>query len=303
VDLKVKTVELCEMVARAIEIAGPIIEQRQHRLTLDVPQRGLALRADPVRLAQVIANLLTNAAKYTAVQGAITVTARREDEQVVLRVRDNGIGMTAAMLPKVFDLFAQEWQASDRSHGGLGLGLSIVRNLVALHGGTVEAHSEGLGCGSEFVVRLPALRVENRVDDQPADLARRDSGARTGRSILVVDDNEDVADMLAQMLEHLGHVVRVVHDGPAALALPDDFIPDLALLDIGLPVMDGYELARRLRERPALKNLTLVAVTGYGQESDRKLSREAGFDAHLVKPVDPGRLEAIVKQLTDAPKG
>jgi signal transduction histidine kinase/PleD family two-component response regulator len=299
IELKIKTIELSEAVARAIEMASPIVEQRQHRLTLQVPTAGLPLRADPVRLAQVIANLLTNAAKYTEGKGTIAVTAGRQDGQVVLRVRDSGIGIAPAMLPRVFDLFAQEWQASDRSHGGLGLGLSIVRSLVTLHGGTATAHSAGLGRGSEFVVRLP-IAPEERAAIQPAIGLAAAATAAMGRKILVVEDNEDVAETLTELLEHLGHVVRVAHDGPAALQIPDSFIPDLALLDIGLPVMDGYELARRVRERRELRNVVLVALSGYGQESDRERSRQAGFVAHLVKPVDPDHLRQVIDELTAA---
>ncbi|HZL20011.1 MAG TPA: ATP-binding protein [Polyangia bacterium] len=299
IELKTKTIELSEAVARAIEMASPIVEQRQHRLTLNVPPHGLALRADPVRLAQVIANLLTNAAKYTEGKGTIAVGAAHEDGQVVLRVRDSGIGIAPAMLPRVFDLFAQEWQASDRSHGGLGLGLSIVRSLVNLHGGTVTAHSAGLGRGSEFVVRLPAA-PEERAAVAPTAGPAATRTATTARKILVVEDNEDVAETLTELLEQLGHVVRVAHDGPAALQIPDTFIPDLALLDIGLPVMDGYELARRVRERRELRDVVLVALSGYGQESDRERSRQAGFVAHLVKPVDPDHLKQIIDELTAA---
>jgi signal transduction histidine kinase len=297
VELKTRAVELSEAVARAIEIASPIVEQRQHHLVLEIPPRGLTVNADPVRLAQVVANLVTNAAKYTNGKGTIAVTGERQGEQVILRVRDNGIGMTAAMLPKVFDLFAQEWQASDRSHGGLGLGLSIVRSLVELHGGTVEAHSAGLGQGSEFVVQLPAAVVKEQGESLAAP-PRDAAPSRAGRKILVVDDNQDVAQTMAEFLEHLGYRVRVAHDGPSALRLPSDFIPDLALLDIGLPVMDGYEVARRIRERRELRDVLLVAVSGYGQEADRDRSRQAGFAAHLVKPVDPDRLQAVIEELT-----
>ncbi len=226
--------------------------------------------------------------------------AAREDGQIVLRVRDSGIGIAPEMLPRVFDLFAQEWQASDRSHGGLGLGLSIVRSLVILHGGTVTAHSAGLGRGSEFVVRLPALALEERAAVAPAAGPAAAATAATGRKILVVEDNEDVAETLTELLEHLGHVVRVAHDGPAALQIPDTFIPDLALLDIGLPVMDGYELARRVRERHELRDVVLVALSGYGQETDRERSRQAGFVAHLVKPVDPDHLKQVIDDLTAA---
>jgi signal transduction histidine kinase/DNA-binding response OmpR family regulator len=300
VELQMEPIEVAEVVARAIEIASPLVEQRRHHLALEVPTRGLVVRGDPVRLTQIVANLLTNAAKYTEGRGHLAVTGERQGDEVVLRVRDNGMGITPAMLPRVFDLFAQEWQASDRSHGGLGLGLSIVRSLVTLHGGRVEAHSAGLGEGSEFVVRLPAAN-EARTET-PSPPKPRKLGPGAGLRILVVDDNKDVADMLAEFLEAMGHVVRVAHDGPTALRVPSDFIPEVALLDIGLPVMDGYELAHRMRELREFQDVRLVAVTGYGQEGDRARSHSAGFDAHLVKPVDPDRLEAVMEELT-APVG
>ena len=293
VELHRRPIELSEAVARAIEIASPIIEQREHHLELDLPQRGLTVHADPVRLAQVVANLFTNAAKYTDAQGTITVTGTRDGQEVVLKVRDTGIGITPSMLPRVFDLFAQEWQASDRSHGGLGLGLSIVRSLVNLHGGTVEAHSPGLGHGSEFVVRLPAAGVPDTADER-ASAPQETTSSRNGRKIMVVDDNQDVAETLLDLLEDAGHCVRIAHDGPAALRILESFAPDLALLDIGLPVMDGYALAGRIRE---LQSLPLVAVSGYGQEADRERARQSGFVAHLVKPVDADRLIALVEEL------
>ena len=203
------------------------------------------------------------------------------------------------MLPQIFDLFAQEWQASDRSHGGLGLGLSIVRSLVNLHGGTVEAHSPGLGRGSEFVVRLPAAVVEDTAGER-ASAPEEARSSRNGRKILVVDDNRDVAETLADLLEDTGHIVRIAHDGPAALRILESFVPDLAMLDIGLPVMDGYELAGRIRERNELQKSRWSAVSGYGQEADREKSRQSGFVAHLVKPVEPDRLKAIVEELTES---
>jgi signal transduction histidine kinase/DNA-binding response OmpR family regulator len=301
IELKKQECELAEVVARAIEMASPLIEQRQHHLTLDLPRHGLTVLGDGIRLGQVVSNLLTNAAKYTDPGGHIDVTAAREGDQVVLRVRDDGIGITADMLPRVFDLFAQESQGSDRSSGGLGLGLTIVRSLTALHGGSVEAHSDGLRQGSEFVIRLPALpgRQSVAAEDTPA---QAPDGV-LGQRILIVDDNEDAGTLLAELLSELGYATRLAHDGPSALLLAQQFRPQLAILDIGLPVMDGYEVARRLREMPALRQTRLVALTGYGQESDTARSRAAGFAMHLVKPVDVERLEAIVRQLTAEPDG
>ncbi|HEX8109559.1 MAG TPA: response regulator, partial [Kofleriaceae bacterium] len=238
IELKTKRVELGDVVARAIEMTSPVLEQRQHRLGLHVPPCGLAVDGDPDRLAQIFSNLLTNAAKYTERGGRITVSAERCDDRIGIRVKDTGIGIAPEMLPRVFEMFVQEQQALDRSRGGLGLGLTIVRSLVAMHGGTVEVHSEGRNRGSEFVVLLPAagVRPPGGADEAAApNGARRGAGA--GRRILVVDDNEDAAELLASALEVMGHTTRVAHDGPEALKAGAEFDPDLALLDIGLPVM------------------------------------------------------------------
>ena len=240
----------------------------------------------------MFANLLTNAAKYTPSGGTVIVNARKEGSDVVVRVRDNGIGMHAEMLPRVFDLFTQERQALDRSQGGLGLGLAIVRSLVEAHGGRVSAHSEGPDRGSEFTVRIPAVAARPRVSEPARPAPTKAEGA--GRRILVVDDNEDGAEALADALLDLGHVVEMAHDGPAALAKIDSFLPEIAILDIGLPVMDGYELARRIREGGRVPDLQLIALTGYGQARDRARALEAGFDAHLVKPVSLDLLERAI---------
>jgi signal transduction histidine kinase len=299
IELKTERVELGDVVARAIEMTSPVLEQRQHHLAVHVPSRGLAVDGDPDRLAQVVSNLLTNAAKYTERGGRITVSAERRGDRITTRVTDTGIGIAPEMLPRVFEMFVQEQQALDRSRGGLGLGLTIVRSLVAMHGGTVEVHSEGRNRGSEFVVMLPAAAVRPPAGSSETAApsgARRSAGV--GRRILVVDDNEDAAELLASALEVMGHTARVAHDGPEALKLAAEFDPDLALLDIGLPVMDGYELARRLQDDPGLRRVPLVAVTGYGQPSDRLRSEAAGFDAHLVKPVDLERVGSLIRQLT-----
>ncbi|MCP3103995.1 ATP-binding protein [Myxococcus sp. K15C18031901] len=300
VVLKREKVELAEVVAKAIEQASPLLEQRGHHLEVDVPGQGLPLEADATRLAQVFSNLLTNAAKYTEPGGIIHILGRREGPDIVASVRDNGIGITPELLPRIFDLFFQERQELDRSQGGLGLGLAIARSLATQHGGTISASSEGRGEGSTFTVRLPVLG------------GAQDAAALAGASqvsapvlqavpqphrVLIVDDNRDAADVLAEALDLLGCETRVTYDGPSALQVAPDFQPELALLDIGLPVMDGYELARHLRrQRP--QGLQLVAVTGYGQESDRQRSREAGFDAHLVKPIDFGALDTLLKRLS-----
>jgi CheY-like chemotaxis protein len=262
----------------------------------------------------VFANLLTNAAKYTPANGQIAVAAAREGGELVVRVRDNGVGIDPEMLPRVFDLFAQERQSIDRSQGGLGLGLAIARSLVALHGGSISAHSDGHGRGAELVVRLPA-RTATATRATAAGAIGMPAAAGEGRAaagpqpavharVLVVDDNEDAARLLADALEALGYATRVAHDGPSALVVAQAFAPEIALLDIGLPVMDGYELARRLRAQStsAAGELRLIAVTGYGQAADRGRSKEAGFDEHLVKPVDLGRLQEAIQRLRRSPQ-
>jgi signal transduction histidine kinase len=288
--------ELCEAVAKGIELASPLLEQHQHDLAVEVPTQGLAVLADPDRLAQVVSNLLTNAAKYTPPGGQIRVSATLDGQDVVLRVRDTGMGIDPAMLPRVFDLFTQDRQAIDRAQGGLGLGLAIVRSLVALHGGSVVARSKGRGRGSEFIVRLPRLPMETAsIDQDVAVPPETDSGLR----VLVVDDNEDAALMLAEALTQAGHQIAVAHDGPKALQVVSQFKPDVALLDIGLPVMDGFELARQLRANGEVPSVRLIAITGYGQEHDRQRSLAAGFDAHLVKPVDVQQLSELITSLTE----
>jgi signal transduction histidine kinase/DNA-binding response OmpR family regulator len=297
-ELRKQPIELANAVLKGLEIASPLLERRRQRVRLDVPPDGLVVDADPDRLAQVVSNLLTNAAKYSEPDTQVEVEARRAGSSVELRVRDQGIGIAPEMLGRVFDTFVQQPQALDRSKGGLGLGLSIVRSLVGLHGGTVRAHSDGLGCGSEFVVTLPpSSHAQPSEPDTPAQPAAAEpAGAAKGvRRILVVDDNADAAVALAELLAELGHEVRVAHDGLEALALARAFRPDVCLLDIGLPVMDGYELAQRLRSQAELpEGVRMVAITGYGRDADRRRSKEAGFDAHLVKPVAFNALTCVI---------
>lgn len=283
VELSEEVIEIAEVVARAVEMTSPLLEERRHTLVLDIPRRDLAVSGDATRLSQVFANLLTNAAKYTGAGGTVTVTGAREGADVVIRVRDNGVGISADVLPRIFDLFVQERQAIDREHGGLGLGLTIVRSLVERHGGTVTAHSAGSGQGAEFVVRL--RRVESQRGIPVATAAVPPKADQRGVRILVVDDNDDAADMLSESLGACGYTVRTAHDGPSALRQAAEFLPHVAFVDIGLPVMDGYELARHLLARQAAPRLHLIAVTGYGQDSDRARALEAGFERHLVKPV------------------
>ncbi|RKG82078.1 response regulator [Corallococcus sp. CA049B] len=302
VTLKRERVTLTDVVAKALEQISPLIDQRQHTLEVDLPDRGMDLNGDPTRLAQVFANLLTNAAKYTEPGGFLAVTGTREGRELVVTVRDTGVGIDPEMLPRVFDLFVQEHQALDRSQGGLGLGLAIARSLVTLHEGAISAHSAGRGRGSTFTVRLPALEAEAPPalpTPQPGALIPQEPSSVSAR-VLIVDDNRDAADVLSESLEFLGCTTRVAYDGPSGLEAATEFRPEIALLDIGLPVMDGYELARLLRQQEEPRLLKLVAVTGYGQESDRQRSKAAGFDAHLVKPLHFETLEALLKELTGA---
>jgi CheY-like chemotaxis protein/two-component sensor histidine kinase len=292
VELKRQPLETADVVAKAVELVSPLLEQRAHHLSLLVPRAGLVVDGDPARLAQVFSNLLSNAAKYTERGGRIVVAAAREGSEVVVRVRDDGDGIAPELLPRVFELFTQGARPLDRAAGGLGLGLTVVRSLVALHGGTVTARSDGVGRGSEIEVRLP-LGTPLPPPEIPAEPPPSPPPVRSQR-VLVVDDNEDAGQLLAEALREIGCEAHVTHDGPSAIAAARELEPDIALLDIGLPVMDGYEVARRLRADSAA--VRLVAITGYGQDADRRRSREAGFDRHLVKPID---LESLQRVLDD----
>jgi PAS domain S-box-containing protein len=297
IELRREMVELATVVARAVETMQPLIEAQGHELHVRLPPESLLLDADPVRLAQVVGNLLTNAAKYTEPNGRIRVTAQREGDESVLRVRDNGIGIAPTMLPRIFELFVQVDHAATRSQGGLGIGLTLVKTLVEMHNGTVEARSEGLGKGSEFVVRLPIsaqalVQDHGRETGQPAQPT-----SPSGHRLLVVDDNQDAGNSLAMLLRLQGHEVRVAYSGVAALEMTQDYRPDVVILDIGMPGMDGYEVARRLRQRPGLEKVVLAALTGWGQQQDRRRTAEAGFNHHLVKPPDPKALEELLASL------
>jgi signal transduction histidine kinase/ActR/RegA family two-component response regulator len=294
IELKRQLLALDDVLAKAVETASPLFEKRRHELRLDV-QHGLLVDGDPTRLVQVFANLLTNAAKYTDPGGVIEVTARRDDGSMLVEVRDNGRGISPEMLPKIFDLFAQESQNLDRAQGGLGLGLAIVKSLVSMHGGQVSARSEGSKRGTTFVVRLPAAAALSQVDGSRAASGWQASLGAEHR-ILVVDDNEDAATLLGDALTALGYSCAVAHDGPKALELAKRELFDAVVLDIGLPAMDGYEVARHLRALPGWRDVPLVAITGYGQQNDKQRSIEAGFDHHFVKPVDMTALARVLAQ-------
>ena len=297
VQLRRERIDLADIVAKAIEMTSPAIESRRHTLTVDVP-RGLVVDGDAARLAQVTANLLTNAAKYTDPGGQIAVSGSSEDAQAVLSVIDNGRGIAPDMLPRIFDLFAQERQEIDRSDGGLGLGLAIVKSLMRAHGGTVEAHSDGQEPRGTVQHPHPAGGTcprRARVASRWWHLLRV-SAPDPGLRILVVDDNADAARLLSDSLQALGHRAVVAFDGPSALERASAFQPDVVLLDLGLPVMDGFEVAQRLKALPGVGGLEIVAITGYGQEIDRRRTRESGFDEHMVKPVRLDALEAWLRR-------
>jgi PAS domain S-box-containing protein len=287
-------VELSRIVARSVEMTRPLVEDRRHRLRVDVSE-SLTMNADERRMVQVVSNLISNAAKYTNPAGTIEVTGKREGRQAVLRVRDDGVGIPAALLPRVFDRFTQGPRTIDRGQGGLGLGLSIVHNLVRLHGGSVAASSEGPGRGAEFTVRIPLARGVPVSDARSR--RRKSPAARVAeqRSVLLVDDNREITDVLARILRSRGHAVEVAYDGSEALGIAGRFHPRFAIIDIGLPEMNGYQLARKLKRLLPSSPPTLLALTGYGQLSDRKRALRAGFSDHLVKPIDLERLLAILE--------
>ncbi len=303
INLRKQTLELSEVVAQAVEASRPLLEARRHHFDVRLPDEPIFVEADPTRLSQVILNLLNNAAKYTEDGGYIGLSVERSGAEVALRVRDSGMGISPETLPKIFELFVQGERTLDRAQGGLGIGLTVVRRLVELHGGSVQAFSEGLGRGSEFVVRLPTATslpssavcpYPQRADGNGQRAA--DSGQR--RRILIVDDNRDSAESLAILLQMLGHEVRLAYDGESALRVAKQFCPDIVLLDIGLPRLSGLEAARRIRLDLGLRDALLIAMTGYGQEEDKRRSREAGFNAHLVKPVDLSELKALLERFT-----
>jgi signal transduction histidine kinase/ActR/RegA family two-component response regulator len=291
IELHIENVELRDIFSLAVETAKPVIDAKNHTLTVSLPSQPIRFVADAARLAQVIGNLLTNAAKYTEPGGNIALTGECDEVtgEVVIRVHDSGIGIAPDMLPRVFDLFTQASPGSSGTQGGLGIGLTLVKNLVELSGGRVEAHSDGPGKGSEFVVRMPLRRQE--VSAAPLNGTESPTVIdEKKRRVLVVDDNKDAADTLARLLTMHGHEVAVCHDGPRAVEQAIEQRPDVVLLDLGMPVMDGLEVARRLRATPETSQVLLVAVTGWGQASDRRRTAEAGFDKHLVKPVDEATL-------------
>jgi two-component system CheB/CheR fusion protein len=298
IALKRENLDLTAVIARALETCRPIIEARNHKLTVNLPPRSVRLNGDLIRLAQVISNLLGNAAKYTDEGGAIRLTAETVNDEVVVRVEDNGTGIPAEDLPRVFDLFIQADRSLDRAQGGLGIGLTLARGVVEMHGGRLEVFSDGPGRGSEFVARFPAPADAPGVACESSAVVK-DAWTEASKTcrVLVVDDNVDSAESLSVALAMEGHKTKTAHDGPSALQLARAFRPQVTLLDIGLPGMNGYEVARKLRKQPGGRKTTLIALTGYGQEEDRRKSKEAGFDHHLTKPVDYDTLASLINSL------
>jgi signal transduction histidine kinase len=311
INLAREPVEIGGLVARAVETVQPLITERGHQFAIDVPDELVRVYGDPLRLTQALGNVLTNAAKYTERAGRISLVARRSGDVVEIRVRDTGIGIPSAMLPVIFDMFTQLRNDTGRSQSGLGIGLALVRKLLEMHGGTVTASSEGDGLGSEFLITLPVIandtvRVSASAGSQAnGHAASVDAPAaedasitpQVRRRILVADDNSDALESLATLLELGGHEVFSAANGALALESAERHLPEVALLDIGMPKLDGYEVARRIRAQPWGRSITLVALTGWGQDSDRRRSGEAGFDSHLVKPLDLEKLTELLGQL------
>lgn len=295
INLRLEPLDLETVVARAVETSRPILARQNHQFDVVLPAEPVRVNADAVRLAQVLWNLLNNSAKYTPEGGRVRLSVTTEGDQAVIRVADNGVGIAPEMLPKVFNLFAQVDRTLDRSDGGLGIGLTLVRRLTEMHGGTVHVVSAGLGKGSEFIVRIPLLkRRSTRDTPEPA---KRGAATAAGQRILVVDDNRDAATSLAMLLRLLGHDVRTAFDGPTALQVVADLKPRIILLDIGLPGWNGYEVTRRIRALPDLEQPLIIALTGYGSDEDRRRSRDAGFDDHLIKPVELTALHQLFDKL------
>ncbi len=295
-ELRRSRILLADVVSSAVETARPLIEAAGQTLAVSLPLEPVALDADLTRLAQVFGNLLTNSAKYTARGGHVWLAAERRGEHIVVSVRDDGIGIPAESLPRIFDMFSQVDRSIERSTGGLGIGLALVKGLVEMHSGTVTAESGGPGKGSTFTVRLPALNGRHEPVTPEAPVCRPAANAPR-RRILVVDDNQDSATSLARVLKLLGNEVRTAHDGIEAALAAEDFRPEIILMDVGMPRLNGYEATRRIREQPWARSVTIIALTGWGQDGDRLLSREAGCDGHLVKPVNLPDLEKLLGEL------
>jgi CheY-like chemotaxis protein/two-component sensor histidine kinase len=295
IALRVEDVEVAEVVAAAVETARPLIDARAHRFTMTLRETSLRVKGDFARLAQILANLLNNAAKYTEPNGSIWLTVAREGAEVVFSVRDSGMGIPAESLSSIFDLFAQSERTLDRSQGGLGIGLTLVRRLVEMQGGSVSVRSEGHDRGSEFTVRMPVGSPAESVVPAPLPAERPQHAAAQGGCVLVVDDNRDAAESLAMLLRMEGHVVHIAYDGPTALDAVQSMRPRAVLLDLGLPGIDGFQVAERIRSMPDGARILLVAISGYGQDEHRRRAKQTGFDRHFVKPIDPVAITELLE--------
>jgi len=295
IELRKEILSVNEAVMHALDSCRALVTERRHTVEVSPSEEELWIEADPTRLSQIIINLIHNAAKYTPAGGRIVIAVKRENDVVAIRVRDSGIGIPGPLLPKVFDLFVQGDHSLDRTAGGLGIGLTIVKRMVEMHGGSVAVASAGTGRGSEFTVRLPIVSADGR--EARAALKRTQAHLVAGRRLLLVDDNRDFVTSLAALLEEFGHDVRIANDGETGVVLAAEYVPEAVLLDIGLPGMNGYEVARRLRSSPTLASVTLVGLSGYSQEEDRRRAREAGFDHYLIKPIDAAELINIIDAL------
>jgi CheY-like chemotaxis protein len=293
-ELRRSEVELSSVIQQAIEVARPLIDAADQELIVELPKEPIYLNADRARLTQVFGNLLNNSCKYTSPNGTIRLSAKRVDDEVLVTVKDNGVGIPPDKIGSIFDMFMQVDRSSERSQGGLGIGLTLVKRLVEMHRGSIEARSEGEGQGSEFIVRLPVM--SRAVPPMPASEVAPESTSE--RRVLIVDDNLDSADSLAMLLKITGNKTFLAHDGVEALEAVEKYRPEVILLDIGLPKLDGHEVCRRVRELPWGKDIVIIALTGWGQEDDRRKSEEAGFNGHLVKPVDYDRLLELLGEPT-----
>ncbi len=300
IELRMEPVEVAAIIRSAVEASRPLIEQSCHQLAISIPPEPLMIHGDSVRLSQVVSNLLNNAAKYMDEGGQIWLGAKKQGDDVLLSVRDTGIGIPPEMLLHIFKMFTQVDRSKRQAQGGLGIGLSLVQTLVEMHGGEVQAHSLGVGQGSEFSVLLPLINATSAASTNNADAP---TPVLPNHRILIVDDNRDGARSLGRLLTLLGAEAQVVHDGPAALEMIPSYAPTVVLLDIGMPGMDGYEVARRIRQQPAGRDLMLIALTGWGQEADRRRTSQAGFDHHLLKPADIAALESLLSSMNSSNSG
>jgi CheY-like chemotaxis protein len=298
IELRREPIELSSVIEGALETSRPVIEAAGHALKIEMEEGPLVLDADQMRLSQVVSNLLNNAAKYTDAGGEIRLIVEREGDTVLVRVRDTGIGIPADMLPRVFEIFTQVNRTNRDSQGGLGIGLALVRTLVTMHGGTVEAHSAGIGCGSEFIVRLPLIPSDLLVGQGA--IPASDTQASCGMRVLIVDDNRDAAETLGVLLDSIDCRTELAFNGRSALSAMDRFRPDVVFLDLGLPGMDGYEIARRIRARSEFNNVVLIALSGWGKEEDCRRSQEAGINHHLIKPAEFEAIRTLLEMIRSA---